>query len=1076
MSFSFNGIDSKTYVTVNVVRQSILPPVASKTVSIPKRAGALDFGTELGVRQIEVAVTIKAASWEELRVKARQLADWLYQDDLKPLVFSDEPDKIYMARVTGETDIDEIVYNGQGNLLFLCPEPFAAGQLINQTVAVAKPNPVFARASAAFLEDGTSYSVNQPRYKAGQYGEAVFIEEGTTNHMQTAEAPAEETLTALTPGAIYTLSTEGTDQAVTLEHVFMDDLATGTQSGVHTDDTDLKLTLEPAFSNADTIQGDFNGTHSNTQATAGGLVELTKIPSGTDYAKTETTQADFLGGTLTDVTANANGELKLATEQVTSTQHIIKKATFEDDESTTVGNFFQWYYFDNSSNQHWSGDYSYTTNYYGYTIFVIPAGAENAKMNFPTYPSSGITEIYVNGTLIRKLSAANYWTFTSYNLTPGRSYNVSWEDGGHGYRCYVDDFTVQWDETTTTDQYKSTGSRVSPAYNISTVGTVATSRIAWTEITPSASTTVKVEVTLDGGTTWAQCTNGGEIPGLAPDTDVAGKSLKWRVTLATSDPTQTPKVSDITVEIAAKDVYRLTGTYTSPIMTLSPSIVMTSTITWGSVVPTGAGLTVQTNYAPDGTTWAGWQTVAKGGAVPGLPSGSVIASGAKLQYRATLTPTADQKQTPQLTDLAINISKANTGTRSSAAYDISNVEAYFSSVISWTATVPAGASLTVETSVDAGTSWQAATNGGAISGLIPGQSLSGITVMTRATLKTVTSPEPPTLHSLIFKVSNHKTGNLITVTPATAELKLTPSGVTKWQLEEKPYQTTWTVGTREPETLTLDMGGGLESDQGTFEVRAFEDGRTDRNAFLWDSHGAEGSRFLFKKLTDGTYELHFNNTLVIKTSGIAMVGSHVFAARWNGSQVWLLIDGVEWGTATLATPANIDEKGTIFLGSSFDTSEQWNNTIDEVRASKIVRTTAELAANDTGGPLPLDENTSCLMAFDGNLGVGAVESPCLTYNGTARTYPLFTMKVKAPIPYVKLQKGSKHVLVTYDFQHGDILVIDNDRATIEVNGLRAMNCLDVSSDFFMLDRGLNEFTLEPAAKCDVTIQYQEKWL
>ncbi len=1075
MSFTFNGIDSKTYLTVNTVRQSILPPVTSKMVSVPKRAGALDFGTELGVRHIEIAVTVKAASWEELRTKARQMADWLYQDDLKPLVFSDELDKTYLARVAGETDIEEIVFSGQGTLLFLCPEPFAAGQMVDQLVAVAKPEPTFTRASGAYLDDGTAYAVNQPRYIAGQHGQAVKIEEGTTNLLQTAQAPEEEVLT-LTPGINYTLSSAGTNQVVTVEHGFTDDLTTGTQSGTYNEGTDLKLTLEPAFSKTDTTQADFNGTHSNTVATDD-LVELSKTASGTNYNQTETTQADFQTGTLTDVVANANGELELATEQVTTTNTVYKTATFEGGSEDTAGGFFTWYSFTKSSSKYWNGYYSYTTNNYGYVSFHIPSGVTNCKIVFPYNQSSGTTGIYLDSTLKRVAYSDPAWYWANWTVSPG-SHIVDFDDyEGYGYRIYVDDFTVQWDETTSTTQFKTTGSRVAPAVDISSVSTVASSKITWTEDLPSASTTVKVEVTLDGGATWTQCTNGGEIPGLSPDTDAAGKSLQWRVTLATSDPTQTPKVADITVEIVAKDNYENMGTYTSPEMTLSACTVMVSTINWGDVIPTGAGVTVETNYAADGTTWAGWQAVTKGGAIPGLSNGMVINAGAKLQYRVTLTPTADLKQTPQFADLTVDISKTNTGTRTSTAYNIANAETYYSSVISWAATVPAGASLTVETSVDDGATWQTATNGGAISGLTNGQSLAGKTVMTRAMLKTITAPDPPTLHSLTFKVMAQKTGSLFTITPATATIKLTPSGVTRWQLEEKPYNTTFTVGTREPETLTLDMGGGLESDQGTFEVRAYEDGQTDRYAFLWDSNGTDlGSRFLLEKLTDATYVLYFNNVLAIKTTDIATVGHHVFAARWNGNQVWLLVDGVEWGTANLPAPVDMTKNEKIYLGCRYNTTQHWNNGIDEVRASKIARTTSELYNHATGGPLPLDENAACLLAFDGNMGVGAVEYPSLTYNGTARTYPLFTLEVKAPLDYIKLMKGTKHILVTNNFNPGDVLVIDNDRGLIKLNGLRAMHLLDVSSDFFRLDRGLNEFGLEPAAKCDVTIQYKEKWL
>lgn len=1022
MSFIFNGIDSRALLTTNTVGQSILPPVTTKMVAVPKRAGAFDFGTELGVRQIDVAVTIKAATWEELRAKARTLADWLYQDDLKPLVFNDEPELTYMARIAGGTDHEEIVFNGQGTITFMCPEPYAAGQQVSQTVAVAKPEPVFTRASAAYDDNLAAYAMNQPRYKAGQHGQALLMEGGVTNLLQTADTPAEEALT-LTPCTFYALSSSGTDQAVIIEHGFTDDLTTGPKSGTYNQGTDLTLTLNPSFNDIDTAQTDFSGTHGNTVATIEGNVELTKTASGVNYNKTETTQADFQLGTHSNTVATSGGEVELATEQVATNTKLWKNDTFE---SSTRDPFYTWNAaWARSTARAWQGSYSHTATTWATSTFTTPAGVTSVKMSFPYYVSTGNCSIFLNNVFQTTTSAGTTWRWYVADLLPNTTYTIGIQSGdGYAYRVYVDDFYVEWYQSGNVTQYISTGNRASAAVDISTVGVVASSSISWTQILPSANTTVRVDISLDGGTNWTlDVANGATIPGLEAEVATAGKSLKWRTVFSTSNLQQTPKVSDITVSISTKDQYNTTGTYISQQLTLPAATVMASTINWTDVIPSGAGVTVQTNYAANGITWAGWVTATKGGGIAGLSNGTVIATGAKLQYRVTMTPTADRLGTPQLQDLTLNISRADTGTRTSTALDVANVETYYTSVVSWTATVPAGTSLTVEISVDNGGSWQAATNGGAISGLTLGQTLAGKTILTRATLATLTTPEPPTLHGLTVKVMARKTGGLFNITPATSAMKLTPSGITKWQLEPGQYATTWTPNTRAPEYLSLDMGGGLESAQGTFEVRAYEDGHTAHTYFLWDSYGTDmGSRFLLQKQTNGTYTLHFNNALAITAPTLASVGHHVFAARWNGNQVWLLIDGVEKGTATLAAPVDMSKNQIIYLGSRHSGVSYWDNAIDEMRASRIARTDIELAAHATGGPLPLDENTICLLNFDGNLGVGAVENPSLTYNGTARTYPIFTLEVKAPISYVKLMKGSKHILVTHSFQAGDVLV------------------------------------------------------
>ncbi|BAF60358.1 RTX toxins and related Ca2+-binding proteins [Pelotomaculum thermopropionicum SI] len=1078
MGFTFNGIPSDLYLTVNAVRQSILPPVSSKTVAVPKRAGAIDFGVELGVRQIDVTVTIKAGSYEQLRRKARDIADWLYQDDLKPLVFDDEPDKAYYARIAGDTEIEEIVFNGQGVLSFLCPDPLATGRLVSQVIATAKPTPTFARASTAYDDDLDAYATGQPRFQTGQHGQAIKMEEGTTNILTTAAAPATETVTGLAVGGSYTLSQYGPSPATVIDHVKDDDFSTGTLTGVYADVTDLKLALTPGFSDTDTTQADFlAGTLTNVQATAAGEVELTKVPSGTTFTRTETTQADFQAGTLTQVVATAGGDLELATETVNQTNTYTTRDDFED-----ANHEFSYTHVNGgwvrTTSLPWEGQYSFT-NYSGtsevsFTV-TVPPGGYNAYVSFSYQVTQNSFYVYLDGSLNLSASASPGWYIHTINLTAGNSYTITLK-GNSNYKAYIDYLVFEYKRDETITRYLTSGNRVNSA-SLASVVTAESSSVSWEETLPSASTTLRVETSLDG-TNYTEVTNGGPVPGITAGMDMSGKTLYWKVTLNTTNQSQTPKLNSLTITVNSLDIYNSSGNIVSPAMALGAFTVLGSTISWTENKPAGTGVTVETSFSADGTTWGAWSAVANGGAIPGLSNGTVLGGSAKVKYRVTLTPTADQKTSPKLLDITVTVDKANSGNRTWPIWTLTGIGTCYSSKISWTATVPAGASLTVETSLD-GTNWTAATNGGSVSGLTSGVDLSGKTLYVRQTLHTVTGPNPPVLHSLTVKVAARQTAPAALVKPAASKITLTPANVMKWQLEEKIYRTSFTDGTRQPETLTLDMAGGLESAQGTFDVRAYEDGTVNRYAFLWDSYGTDmGSRFLLEKLTDSTYVLYFNNTMAIKTSSIAAVGWHVYSARWNGSSVWLLIDGVVVGSATLASPVDMSKIEKVYIGSRYSNEKHWNNLIDEVRTSTVARPDADLLAQvQAGTPLPVDASTSCKLEFNNDLEVtNAGGTPALTYNGTARTYPVFTVEFKAPCPYIKVMKGTKQVLVTYNFKQGDVLVIDNDRATIKVNGLRAMRYLDVSSDFFMLDKGLNEFTLEPANKADVTVQFNEKWL
>lgn len=135
MAFTFNGVSSTVHLVENNVYHNILPPLAFRSLAVPGRAGVYDFGVGLGAREIAVDVTVKGSSQADLRSKVRAIASWLYQDSLKPLVFSDEPDKTYYARIAGNTDLEQIVWVGQGTITFVCPDPYAEGATRSQPIS-----------------------------------------------------------------------------------------------------------------------------------------------------------------------------------------------------------------------------------------------------------------------------------------------------------------------------------------------------------------------------------------------------------------------------------------------------------------------------------------------------------------------------------------------------------------------------------------------------------------------------------------------------------------------------------------------------------------------------------------------------------------------------------------------------------------------------------------------------------------------------------------------------------------------------------------------------------------------------
>lgn len=133
-NFTFNGI-SKPYLTaLKGSNRQPWAPIEWTFQEVPKRPGALPVKKNTGVRELPLPVFLKADSMEDLQKVKEDLAEWLIHDEPKPLIFDDEPDRIYYAVVDGSFDPDEILKWGQGVIPFICPDPYKYGT--EKTVSV----------------------------------------------------------------------------------------------------------------------------------------------------------------------------------------------------------------------------------------------------------------------------------------------------------------------------------------------------------------------------------------------------------------------------------------------------------------------------------------------------------------------------------------------------------------------------------------------------------------------------------------------------------------------------------------------------------------------------------------------------------------------------------------------------------------------------------------------------------------------------------------------------------------------------------------------------------------------------
>lgn len=123
----FNDIPIPSFVKVTGIKHSILPPISQNLLTVGGKAGAYDFGNQIGVRQIEIDIKIIMEEENTLPQLLEQLASWLYYDEPKKLVLGDNPNRYYMAKFTGDSDIKESFIVGEGTLTFICTEPYIYG-------------------------------------------------------------------------------------------------------------------------------------------------------------------------------------------------------------------------------------------------------------------------------------------------------------------------------------------------------------------------------------------------------------------------------------------------------------------------------------------------------------------------------------------------------------------------------------------------------------------------------------------------------------------------------------------------------------------------------------------------------------------------------------------------------------------------------------------------------------------------------------------------------------------------------------------------------------------------------------
>ena len=127
ITVEYNALDSYSdfQIVAKSIDRPILPALRRRELTIPGKHGTYSFGSEAyDNRIISVAIQYVGATFNDLRLRARDIAAWLSQTSYKELIFSDEPDKYYLAKIYDAVGLENFFRLGKATIQFEC-QPFA---------------------------------------------------------------------------------------------------------------------------------------------------------------------------------------------------------------------------------------------------------------------------------------------------------------------------------------------------------------------------------------------------------------------------------------------------------------------------------------------------------------------------------------------------------------------------------------------------------------------------------------------------------------------------------------------------------------------------------------------------------------------------------------------------------------------------------------------------------------------------------------------------------------------------------------------------------------------------------------
>lgn len=185
---TFGGTHTDTFnIICEKTIQPLTPPLIFQSQTVPDKAGAWYFRTDLGARKIQVDIAVQTDSLSDFRPNLRAMANWLDPSKgVQPLIFDNEPDKTYYALLYNDSgqpiDITQLVLLGRMSLFFICPDPFAYGTAAPSTtiasgtaskaITLSGMARVYPKITVTFAATATEYKITHN--ESGKFVRVIY--------------------------------------------------------------------------------------------------------------------------------------------------------------------------------------------------------------------------------------------------------------------------------------------------------------------------------------------------------------------------------------------------------------------------------------------------------------------------------------------------------------------------------------------------------------------------------------------------------------------------------------------------------------------------------------------------------------------------------------------------------------------------------------------------------------------------------------------------------------------------------------------------------------------------------------